>query len=98
LRYDSAARAQANTLGCAIASLAGDRITGLEWSKIERANALLLHARAALSDFEADLVEQAAERLRSQGLWARVTEKEWHVIDTAIDAMDDLLAGVRRRG
>lgn len=90
--------AQNRQLGLAIAGLPARRLTGLQLAKVQRAAQLLPRARAALSDFEADLVEEVAARVAGDGWSARVTENEWHVLDTSIDAMDALLAEAPNRG
>lgn len=83
--------AHGSVLGLAIFGLRFEPLSGLEKAKIERAGRLLQQARIALSDFEADLVEEVCERVAKCGDTARITENEWHVVDTSIDAMDALL-------
>lgn len=84
--------AQANVLGMALANLAGERLTGLQMAKLERAEQLLAKYRRSLSAFEAGLVRQVCDRFRTSGRHTTVTEHEWHVVDRSIDAMDAALA------
>lgn len=65
---------------------------------IIRAAVLGAVARDVLSDFEAELVREVAQRFRAFGRWCAVTVAEWSVIEDAVAAMQAVIGPSRPRG